>query len=143
MLFLVENYSIVNSTALARSETWIVQIVDGRQWSIREIDSNMEGASCEGRRGTTSRWFEGFIEGPLHVALKTKWCASWMLCSVLFLCESSMIVVRTLFSNPQYGMFRSGSVEGEASSNNERYLFLLFWISAIIIWKVSFIYVIN
>ncbi len=46
-----------------------------------------------------------------------------MLCSVLFLCQSSTIVLRILFSNPQYGMFRSGSVEGQASGSNERYLY--------------------
>jgi hypothetical protein len=84
----------------------------------------------EVRRRTPSRWFEGFIEGPLHALLKTKWSASRMLCSVLLLCESWTIVLRTLFSNPQHGMFRSCSVEGEASGSKERYLF---WIK--LDWK--------
>jgi len=55
----------------------------------------------EGRWRTPNRWFEGFIEGPLHAFLKTKWSASRILCSLLFLCESSTIVLGTLFSNPQ------------------------------------------
>ncbi len=38
----------------------------------------------EGRRRTTSRWFEGFIEGPLHAALKNKMIviANVMQCSI-------------------------------------------------------------
>ncbi len=76
----------------------------------------------ERRRRTTSRWCEGFIEEPLHTALKTKWSWSRMLWSFLFLCESSTIVLRTLFRKPEWRMFRWGAVEGQASGSNERYL---------------------
>jgi hypothetical protein len=79
----------------------------------------------EGRRRTTSRWFECFFEGPLHAAPKTKWSSLRMLCNVLFLCESSTIVLDTPFSNPQWKMFRSSSVEGQASGSNDCYLFFM------------------
>jgi hypothetical protein len=70
-------------------------------------------------------WYGRFIECTFQEVLETEWSSLSILYRFfLYACVSSAIVLKTEYSKQRYMMFRSDSVEGQASCSNERYLLL-------------------